>query len=60
MDKWLTSEEVATLAGVTLPTFYTWRGRGDAPRGARLGRKIMFKESDVQEWLTSRVEDSAC
>ncbi|HMM96717.1 helix-turn-helix domain-containing protein [Phycicoccus sp.] len=54
MDKLLTTEEVATLARVSVHTVRYWRKNGTGPKGFRLGKRVVFAEADVQTWLLQR------
>jgi len=33
-----------------------WRSRGKGPRYARIGKRVLYRRSDVEEWLTSTFE----
>jgi excisionase family DNA binding protein len=50
-ERFLTVPELAVLLRVAESTVHDWRYRGVAPRGIRVGRLLLFKESDVQAWL---------
>lgn len=32
-------------------TWYRWRTHGQGPKALRVGRKLLYPESAVQEWL---------
>lgn len=53
MDRLLTTAEVAEMTRLSPETlrYYRWRDRGEGPRGARVGRKVLYKESDVIAWI---------
>lgn len=51
MDKLLRLPEVAELTGVSANTLRYWRHQGRGPRSARLGRRVVYRERDVRDWL---------
>ena len=51
-ERFLTVPELAALFRIAESTVHDWRYRGVAPRGIRVGRAVLFKESDVQSWLS--------
>lgn len=48
---WLTSKEVAALAGVTPATVRSWVHRGYGPPYFRVVRSIRYKRAEVEAWL---------
>jgi excisionase family DNA binding protein len=50
-EKLLSPQEVADHLGVPLATVYGWRSNRKGPRGARIGRHIRYRESDVESWI---------
>lgn len=50
--RFLTLREVAAMLGVSEPTVYGWRYKGEGPPGYRLnGGRVRFRESDVAAWV---------
>lgn len=47
----MTTEQVAEYLAVPVNTLYQWRHRGIAPRAARVGRHLRWKQVDVDRWL---------
>lgn len=47
-------ETVLDHTGMTASAFYAMRHRGEGPPAYRLGRRLMFRMSEVDEWLRSR------
>lgn len=49
----LTLAEVADLLRVSPHTLRWWkhRGLGEGPRSFNIGRRVAYRESDVQAWL---------
>jgi predicted DNA-binding transcriptional regulator AlpA len=52
-DRLLTSQEVADLARTTPAALATLRHRGRGPKGVKVGRRILFPASAVNEWLNA-------
>jgi len=54
-ERLLTTEEAASLIGVTGRTLQSWAARGHGPKRMRIGpRRIRHRARDVQEWLADR------
>jgi predicted DNA-binding transcriptional regulator AlpA len=51
--------EVADWIGTSENTLRFWRTQGIGPKSAKLGRRIAYRESDVQEWLDAQFEDAS-
>lgn len=56
MTKLMSTQDVADVLGVPLPTFYRWRTEGKGPAGIRVGRRIKFTQAAVDEWLKANTE----
>src|SRR5436190_22777922 len=50
----LTPDEVAAELKICARTLDRWRRLGDGPPITRLGRRIIYRRSSLQEWLRSR------
>ena len=50
----LVTEEVARLMRTTPSTIRYWRHTGYGPKGFRVGRRVLYRASDVAAWLESR------
>jgi len=53
-ELWMTTQEVAELLKVPVPTVRAWRHNGSGPDGVRLGRHVRYRHSSVVRWITSR------
>ncbi len=53
-SKLITMATVAERIGVPLKTLYNWRSAGTGPPGRRLGKHVMFRPRDVDDWFASR------
>lgn len=47
----LTLAELADRLHVTVQTLYDLRSKGRGPRGFRVGRRLMFRVSEIEAWL---------
>lgn len=50
-EKYLSVPELAALLGVPRATIYNWRYQGLGPRAYRIGNRLLFSRSSVDEWL---------
>lgn len=55
-EGYLTVPELASELRVPVQTIYSWRTRGRCPKGYRVGRRLLFRRADVQEWLARRAD----
>ena len=54
-DRIVSEREVASWLGVGATTLWRWRTRGHGPAFVRLSeRRIGYRTSEIQRWLTSR------
>lgn len=51
LETMLTVEDVAELCHTTPGTVHYWRTMGKGPTGTKVGRRILFRQSDVADWL---------
>ncbi|MCM0618742.1 helix-turn-helix transcriptional regulator [Nocardioides bruguierae] len=56
--KLLRIDEVSTLTGVPESTLRYWRFCGSGPRSAKLGRRVVYREADVLEWIDAQFEQA--
>ena len=47
----LTEAEVAELLGVRPKTLARWRWRGEGPRFRKIGRKVRYARSDLEDYV---------
>jgi predicted DNA-binding transcriptional regulator AlpA len=50
----LTTDEVAVITRATVATVRYWRHLGTGPRSFRLGRRVVYRRRDVEQWLSER------
>lgn len=58
-EKLMTAQEVSDFLGVPVATLYRWRGHGQGPRSARIGRGLRYKASDVEQWVEKQLTPGA-
>ena len=54
----LTVAELASYLGVPVSTIHFWRGRDQGPPAFKVGRRLMFRSSDVAAWLNTQADSS--
>jgi excisionase family DNA binding protein len=52
-DEWLTTDELAELLKVPVPTVRAWRHNGSGPEGVRLGRHVRYRRTAVGAWIAA-------
>lgn len=57
-ERWLTAAEVAEALRLPIKSFYGQRSAGRGPRGYRIGKRLVFAESDVLAWLEAHRDDA--
>lgn len=50
-ERYLTTAEVAERCRTTVETVRYWRQTGYGPGGFKVGRRVLYAESDVEQWL---------
>lgn len=58
-DELLTVEEVSTLFRVPAATLRYWRQHGQGPRSFKLGRRILYRRSDLTAWADEQYRRTA-
>lgn len=54
IDRLLTLTEVAEMTRLSEATLRYFRHRNTGPRSAKLGRRLVYREADVQEWVAAQ------
>ncbi len=57
--EFLTIAEVARELGVSEKTVRYWRYTGTGPKSARLGRRVLYRRSDLNDWVNAAFGESA-
>ncbi len=55
----LYTEEVAALARKSVPTIRWLKSTGQGPRWGKLGRRVVYRRADVEQWIASAFEGGA-
>jgi excisionase family DNA binding protein len=55
-DDWFEFSPTAKLLRVSDRTLYRWTASGYAPRHMKIGKRVVFRRSAIEEWLKSREE----
>lgn len=50
-DDLLTTDEVAEVTRVPAGTLAYWRHVGGGPKSGKLGRRVVYRRTDVQAWI---------
>ncbi len=56
MHELMTIEEVAEATRLPVNTLYHYRATGQGPQSAKLGRRVVYRRSDVDAWITEAFE----
>ena len=51
----LTITEAAELLRAPVATLRYWRHLGSGPRSFRLGRRVLYRQDDLQAWVEAQV-----
>jgi predicted DNA-binding transcriptional regulator AlpA len=57
-QKLLRVPDVAELTGVSENTLRHWRHMGTGPKSARLGRRIVYRATDVEAWIEAQFAEA--
>jgi excisionase family DNA binding protein len=55
-DRLLSTEEVAERLGVPISTLHYWSYKGEELVGARIGRRLRYRESQVSAYIAAKFE----
>lgn len=50
----LTIKDVAARYPIPEATLRYWRHKGDGPPSARIGRRVVYREADVEAWIEAQ------
>lgn len=51
-------EDVAEETGIPIDTLRYWRRQGTGPKAARIGRRVVYRARDVQDWIDAQFDAS--
>jgi excisionase family DNA binding protein len=55
MPNLLSQQEAADYCGLSPRTLERARVTGEGPPYAKLGRRVLYRRSDLEDWITSRI-----
>lgn len=55
----LTVDEAAELLRTPIGTLRYWRHLGVGPRGFRLGRRVVYRRDDLEQWVLAQRDGQA-
>jgi predicted DNA-binding transcriptional regulator AlpA len=58
-DEILTIGQAAKIVNKSVSTMYSLRSTGQGPRSGKLGRRVVYKRSDLLAWIESAFEGGA-
>lgn len=58
MERLVSPKEFAEYLGKTVNHLYVMKHAGQLPVAVRLGRRVMWRESDIAAWLEANLEGS--
>lgn len=53
----LPTKEAAKVIGCAVQTLYNWRFQGKGPAYVKMGRKVVYREQDLQNFLSKNLID---
>ena len=53
LSDWISREELAQQLSVTTDTLARWATKGSGPPRIRIGRRVLYRRSSVQKWLSA-------
>ena len=54
MERILLIEEVSDRTRAPIDTLRYWRSKGMGPRAIKIGRRLAYRESDVDSWIADQ------
>jgi excisionase family DNA binding protein len=57
MCEFLTLNELSQVLGAPVSTLRHWRLTGYGPKAARIGRRVLYRRSDVEAWINAAFGD---
>ncbi len=59
VSEFFSPQGLADYLDVPVRSVYSWRARGEGPKGFRVGRHVRFRRSDVARWLEGQADQPA-
>lgn len=58
MSELLRIQEVSELTGIPINTLRFWRANSTGPKAAKLGRRLVYRRTDVEAWIDAQFEEA--
>ncbi len=58
LEPLISAQDLADYLGVPVATVYAWRHRRLGPPGFRVGKHVRYRQRDVEDWISSRLDHS--
>lgn len=58
-EKLLTLQQVAERYNIPENSLRYWRAQKTGPKSARLGRRVMYRATDIEKWVEDQFADGA-
>ena len=57
--KWLPTVAAAAYVGLSVPTLHTYRWSGTGPVSRKIGKRVVYAQADLDEWVAGRAQVAA-
>ncbi|GAA2807119.1 helix-turn-helix transcriptional regulator [Mycolicibacterium pallens] len=47
-------EETARMCNQAISTLRWWKAQGVGPKAAKIGRRVMYRKQDVEDWINAQ------
>lgn len=54
-EEFIEAPDLAEFLGISLETLYRWNREGKSPKHYRIGKKLQYRQSDVEAWIEEQV-----
>ena len=58
-EEYLTIQETADYLRTYVETLRKWRTQGTGPRAAKLGKRLVYRRSELDRWVRQRERERA-
>jgi excisionase family DNA binding protein len=55
----LSLSEAAEYLGLATQTLYTWRSKGIGPVAVKIGSRVKYRQTDLDDWIAQQAEAEA-
>jgi excisionase family DNA binding protein len=59
MEHYMTIGEAGTYIRTPVETLRKWRTQGTGPKAARIGKRLLYRRSELDRWVKSRERERA-